>query len=147
MNAPAFHATGLRSLELSGTSFYLRDGLMEIWLALIVDSLGETQTDWLRRLRDDLRYQATIVFDGHLAARLDAHLCDPERIHTFVQLCRTVRSGLAGDAFVPGPLAARVGGARWQSDLSPRLLRVTDAVLWLTEQASAEVGEPTGLPH
>jgi hypothetical protein len=135
MNAPAFNATGLRSLELAGSTFYLRDGLMELWLAVIVDALAGKDVEWMHRLRDDLRYQATIVFDGLLAARLDAHLITEERLHEFVELCRRVRTELSEGHFALGPLAARLGAERWDTEMAPRLVRVTDAVLWLADQA------------
>ncbi len=135
MNTPGFSATGLRSLELAGSAFYLRDGLMELWLAIIADALRAHDRPWMRRLRDDLSYQATLVFDGWLAARLDVHLTSPDRLSAFVVLCHDVRAALASGQFAVGPLAASVGADRWDADMAPRLIRVTDAVLWLVDQA------------
>ena len=136
MHGPAFNATGLRSLELGGTSFYLRDGLMEVWLAVVADTLAGTDTPWLQRLRDDLRYQATVVFDGWLAARLDPHLTSAERRRQFTELCHRLRAELDSGQFVKGPLASRVGSGRWNAAMAARLVRVTDAVLWLLHHAT-----------
>ena len=131
MDAPTFNATGLRSLALGGSAFYLRDGLMELWLAVMVDALAGDSAEWVRRMQRDMREQATIVFDGLLTAELDAHMSSASRVERFVSECRDVRDRLASGTFSPGPLAARIGGARWDSEMPPRLVRVTDAVLWL----------------
>jgi hypothetical protein len=145
MSDPVFKPTGLRSLELAGSHFYLRDGLMEVWLALVVDELDRVpphdRAPWMARMREDLHYQATIVFDGLLAARLDRHLDDEGKLRWFETLCRKLRSDLDAGAFTPGPFAARVGAGRWDEAMPQRLTRVTDAVLWLTSGS----GEPNAV--
>lgn len=132
-----FDATGVRALELAGSAFYLRDGLMQVWLAVLADTLSDDvrPAAWKWRLEDDIRYQATLVFDGLLVANIDAHLTTPDRLTEFVAICRDVRGRLASDRFEAGPLARRVGSGRWDAGMAPRLVRVTDAVLWLAEQA------------
>lgn len=140
-----FDATGLRALELAGSTFYLRDGLMQVWLAVLADTLSDDTRPaaWKWRLEDDIRYQATIVFDGLLVANIDAHLTTVSRLREFVAICRDVRRQLDGPRFEAGSLAARVGAGRWDDRMAPRLVRVTDAVLWLAEQAGAGAcGEP-----
>ena len=126
----------VRALEIGGRAFYLRDGLMEVWLAVIVDKLAEESHPpaWKGRLARDLREQSTLVFDGLVSASLDAHLTTPERLEEFVRICHEVRTALASDDFRAGPTARVLGSGRWNDDMGRRLTRVTDAVLWLAAQ-------------
>ncbi len=125
-------------MELRGSVFYLRDGLMQLWLALVADAIHmrPDAAPWLTHVEADLRYQATIVFNGLLAARLDGHLETDAHLAQFVDMCEGVRHALNADHFTPGPLAAEVGRDRWTDEMPARLVRVTDAVLWIARQES-----------
>ncbi len=152
MSAPSFDAVGVRSVELGGRAFFQRDGLMELWFAVLADALAEDERPaaWKWHLEDDLTYQATLIYDGLLVASLDAHLATTDRIDELAALCRGVRGRLAEGDFSPGPLAQRVGRARWRDELGPRLVRVIDAFLWLADQAKAErgaAGRPARAPE
>ncbi len=135
-----FIPTGLRALEVQGSQFYLRDGLLEVWFAVMADALAadEQPAQWKWRLEDDLRYQATLVFDGLLSACLDGHLAPQSHLDAFVGLCRHVRHELSTGDFAAGPLATRVGSGRWNDGFALRLARVTDAFLWLVSLAQED---------
>lgn len=144
---------GIRFTEYRGRGFFCRDGLLEVWLAIVVDELdGEAglAPDWLARLRDDFRAQATVVFDGLMETRLDPHLTSEARRQRMVSLCHRVAQrlhqrhapgrhpGLGRENPMAESLAARVGGRRWsRGDTIAGLSRINDSFIWLLEAASA----------
>jgi hypothetical protein len=138
---------GLRKLELSGRSFYCRDGLLEIWLAVVADQLAANQLagaaePWQAALREELALQARVKFNGLICAELDSHLGSVARVASFTALCRAVRARLLDQGFAPGALAMEIGGERWSPAMPARLVRIADAVLWLLHPA----GEAQALP-
>ena len=144
-----------RALELAGHTFYLRDGLLQVWLAVMADALAADAQPaaWKWRLEDDFRYQATLRFDGLLAARLDPHLDgtgDGERDarrEAFVTLVRRVRAQVADPSLSLGPLAERLCGDRCRRSVRKRLARIADALLWMSRGTDChrnDVGETMG---
>lgn len=138
-------AVGLRWLELRGRGFWCRDGLLEVWLAMLVDEIDARSATpneanaWMAALREDWHAQATTVFDGVMTSSLDAHLSSHIQQQQLMQLCRNLREQLAAGNYRPAGLAHRVGAARWQqADIHSRLLRVADALLYLLGESLAE---------
>jgi hypothetical protein len=130
---------GLRQLELSGRSFYCRDGLLEIWLAVMADELAGAGEPWLTALRDELALLARVRFDGLMCAELDRHLGTAARVAAFGALCQAVRGRLLDHGFAPGALATEIGGARWSAAMPARVARIADAVLWLLQPNGGEM--------
>ena len=131
---------GPRYTEYRGVGFWCRDGLLEVWLATVVDELDRMQRakplpPWLRRLRDDWRAQATIVYDGVVTCRLDDHVVDEHRRAELSELCRHIGELIhSADRQIAGTLTRRVAGTRWtRADTSARLERITGAFLWVLD--------------
>lgn len=138
-------------IEFRGQGFWCRDGLLEVWLAMLVDEIDRTQRgdDALRMgtLRDCLYQHATIRFSGSKEAVLDPTLAGEGLCDRVLAVSRELRRRIArGEAEpAPGTLARRIGGALWAQDGWPsRLLRVADSFVWIIEVASRHgTGAPT----
>jgi hypothetical protein len=133
LDAAATHS-GLRKLGLDGRSFFCRDGLLEIWYAVVVDALEATEpsADWQLALAAEWRSQATVRFAGVMTAELDRYVRAPKPRATLAALCRRLRDDLEGEALPPGPLTRRVSKDRWADDETRHgLLRIANAMLWL----------------
>jgi len=138
-------STGLRGLSLGGDRFFCRDGLLEVWLAMLVDRMSRGTTPaWQRGLLDEWRSQATVRFDGVMTAELDPYFSDgaadggspssAERRAELTRICREVRAEIERGALTPGPLTRRVLGYGYLGeDERPSLLRIADSMLWLLE--------------
>ena len=130
--------SGMRWTEYQGRGFFTRDGLLEVWLAIVVDEIDRRpgRAAFMASLRDDFQAQATVVFDGIVETRLDPHLgCDGDR-RALVALCRELRERLVSGDKPKGPLADRVAGSRWErEDTLAGLSRVAAAFLWLLDEA------------
>jgi hypothetical protein len=139
--------------EYRGTGFWCRDGLLEVWLATLVDTLdtranwggADGNNRWLKQLRDQWYDQATIT-GCDTSARLDDHVADEPRRRTLLALCHGARERIAFDVRpLKGSLAWRVGArvALWQREGSARrLLRMADSFIWLLDDALHDA--PTG---
>jgi hypothetical protein len=127
----------MRWTEFRGTGFWSRDGLVEIWLAALVDEIdrsGSTPSDWLVAMRNDWLSQASVTFDGLMESRLDDHIDGERKCHHAIALCRSVRDQLQRGQRPDGPQARRIGGPRLQRDDAPEgLMRVAGSFLWLLE--------------
>jgi hypothetical protein len=135
--------SGMRWTEYRGRGFYCRDGLLEVWLAVVVDELdrqGHLGASSLRSLRDDFHAQASVVFDGLMETRLDSHLPDDASRLELVALCQRLAARLRGGERPAGPLAIRIGGERWaRGETIAGLTRITAAFLWLLDEPSVAV--------
>jgi hypothetical protein len=136
-------------IEYRGQGFWCRDGLLEVWLAMLVDEIDSNATDAtggdLRAARECLYEHATIRFSGEKKAALDAVLPSGARCRHMVSLGRRLRDRVAAGTGEPlrGSLARRIGGALWQQPQWPaRVLRVADSFLWLLEQPEQTQGTP-----
>lgn len=126
----------MRWTEFRGRGFFCRDGLLEIWLALVVDELDRACDGGLElgALRDDFRAQAMVAFDGLMETRLDAHLAGERERRSLVAVCQRLRARLVQGERPSGPCADRVGGERWsRQDTLAGLARVAGAFLWLLD--------------
>ena len=119
---------GMRWLGLDGIGFFSRDGLLALWLALLVDDVEAGSSEpWERGLAAEWRSQVTVCFDGVMTSELDAHLRDPTR-------CRRLRGEVERRVAEPGPLTRRIEGNRWGRPATwAGLGRVADAMLWLLD--------------
>lgn len=130
----------MRWTEYRGRGFFCRDGLLELWLALVVDELdrrGGGEGAWAATLREDFRIQATVAFDGIMETRLDPHLPGESQRRSLASLFAQLRERLARGDGAPGPLARRVGGERWaRHETAAGLARIAGAFLWLLEPAA-----------
>lgn len=124
----------VRWTEFRGRGFWSRDGLLELWLALLVDELDRQEAaGWKKRMRDDWLTQATIVFDGVMSAQLDDHIDDDAKRLEAIGLCRRLRCALEAP-LPPGQHAERVAGERLsREDTLAGLCRLADAFVWLLE--------------
>jgi hypothetical protein len=133
---------GVRWTAFRGLGFWSRDGLLQIWLALLVDDLDDppsSSTAWLQALCDDWRLLASIRFNGLIESQLDDHIDDEPKRREAIVFCRRVRARIAEQtshgASWGGPLARQVGGSRLgREDTQRGLLRTADAFLWLLER-------------
>ncbi len=125
----------VRFTEYRGRGFWSRDGLLELWLALLVDELDRQQASgWKKRMRDDWLAQATIVFDGVMAAQLDDHIDDDAKRIEAIGLFKRLRDDLAAAPLPEKGHVARVAGARLaREDTRRGLCRLADAFVWLLE--------------
>jgi hypothetical protein len=128
----------MRWTEYRGRGFFCRDGLLEVWLALVVDELDrrppESEARWMSRLRDDFRTQATVAFDGIMETRLDPHLAGESQRRLLASLFEQLGARLARGERPEGPLAERVGGERWaRRETLDGLSRIAGAFLWLLD--------------
>lgn len=135
--------TGLRGLALGDDRFFCRDGLLEVWLAILVDRISEEpMAAWQRGLAAEWRSQATVRFDGVMMAELDRHVDRAERAEALARICLELRGAIVDGRLEPGPLARRVmglGGAELRLDeRRDGLVRVADSMLWLLGR------QPTG---
>ena len=142
---------GLRGLALGDDRFFCRDGLLELWLAILVDRMGEGPLEpWQESLIAEWRSQATVRFSGVMTSELDRHLDGEDRISEVAQLCDEIRGELAGGVFEPGPLARRVMGFGVTADaMDAGLLRIADSMLWLLGRGrnTARPGSESGASH
>ena len=147
-------ALGLRGLALGDDRFFCRDGLLEVWLALLVDRMAEQALEaWQESLVAEWRSQATVRFSGVMTSQHDPYVDRRARIDELATVCLELRGALAEGRLVPGPLARRVlrfgvlGLANEDLDRILRagtethagLVRVADSMLWLLGRA------PSGL--
>jgi hypothetical protein len=136
-------------IEFRGQGFWCRDGLLEVWLAMLVDEIDATAADAqggdLRAARECLYEHATITFSGDKRAQLDTVLPSDTRCRHMVSLGRRLRDRVAAGDAEPrqGSLARRIGGGLWQQHEWPRrVLRVADSFLWLLERPMPGQGSP-----
>ena len=144
--AVASEADGVRWTEFRGRGFWSRDGLLEVWLAVLVDELDRRVdgAPWMKSMRDAWLASANVSFNGLVSTELDAHIDSEAKREVAIALCRDVRRRLDKEGADPGSMAAafgtharRVGGTRWQRrDTAKGLLRVADSFLWLLEDAA-----------
>lgn len=143
-------APGLRGLALGADRFFCRDGLLEVWLATLVDRMSqESRAPWQESLIEEWRSQATVGFSGVMTSQLDRYVDREERRDELTRICVELRGALAAGQLEPGPLTRRVLGLRARpavdgSDEHPAdgslephgdrgagLLRVADSMIWL----------------
>jgi hypothetical protein len=144
---PAVAPLGTSWTEYRGRGFWCRDGLLEVWLATLVDALdaraswggAQGSNRWLKLLRDHWYDHATIGAGCDTSARLDDHLADEPRRHTLLALCHAARERIAfDDRPLRSSLTWRVGERveLWQREGSTRrMLRVADSFIWLLDDA------------
>jgi hypothetical protein len=137
-------------IEYRGQGFWCRDGLLEVWLAMLVDEIdhADAHPDLadLGAARECLYQHATIQFSGEKKAALDGVLQGELRCGHMVSLGRRLRDRVAAGSGEPpdGSLARRIGGALWQQREWPtRVLRVADSFLWLLERPGQGQGSPS----
>jgi len=128
---------GTRWTEFRGQGFWSRDGLLQLWLALLVDEIDRRgTTGWLRAMRDDWLSQARISFEGLMSSQLDEHIDSEPRRQEAVALCRDVQQRLSRselDATI-GLHARQIGGQRWQHEGTVAGLgRVAGSFVWLLD--------------
>ncbi len=129
--------------EYRGQGFWCRDGMVEVWLALLVDELDERGGDasgelppWLLQLREQWIEQVSVIYRGLVSSSLDDWVSNDKRQQELVDLIRPLRARLARGAVRPvaGSMARRVGGAVFERDrATDQLLRIADSFLWLLE--------------
>jgi len=135
-------------IEYRGQGFWCRDGLLEVWFAMLVDEIDASAADAgadLGAARECLYEHATIRFSGEKKAALDPVLASRARYGHMVSLVRRLRDRVAAGTGEParGSLAHRIGGGLWQQPQWPaRVLRVADSFLWLLEQPEPSQGSP-----
>jgi hypothetical protein len=73
-----------------GKGFWTRDGQIAVWLYLLVEEIDrlENPAEWLRQLREDWLFQATIGASGCVGAGLDEWATSEERVRALVELSR-----------------------------------------------------------
>jgi len=140
--------------EFRGQGFWCRDGMVEVWLALLVDELdqraGEAGGDlpaWLGRLRAQWLEQVSVIYRGLVSSSLDDLVSDEARRQELVDLMRVLRDRIAGGAHTaaPGSVARAVGGAVFERErFDDQILRVADSFLWLLETGDGAEAEPPG---
>ncbi len=133
--------------EYRGQGFWCRDGMLEVWLALLVDELdtqapagGTEQDRWLRVLRDQWYQQVTVIYRGLVGSSLDEHLTTEARRRVIVGVVRQLRDRTAAGETLPQPgsVARLVGGAVFERDgATAQILRVADSFLWLLDGSLA----------
>jgi hypothetical protein len=129
--------------EYRGQGFWCRDGMAEVWLALMVDDLdlrarrdGPWQERWARRLRDQWYEQVTVIYRGLVASSLDDHLDSEGRREAIVGAMQERRERTAAGQDRPSPrsVARMVGGAVFERErATEQILRVADSFLWLLD--------------
>ncbi len=129
--------------EYRGQGFWCRDGMAEVWLALMVDELDERarqdttwEDRWARQLRHQWYEQVTVIYRGLVASSLDDHLTIEPRRRAIVSLMRELRDRIASGDGLPSPrsVARMVGGAVFERDRgTEQILRVADSFLWLLD--------------
>jgi hypothetical protein len=135
---------GLRALALGDDRFFCRDGLLEVWLAMIVDRMSERPlAAWQQSLTSEWRSQVTVRFSGMMTAELDPYIDRDERRRVLVDVCVELRDELDRGKHEPGPLARRVlAFSTIGLERGAGLLRVADSMLWLLGRRST--GESAG---
>lgn len=126
----------VRWTEFRGRGFWSRDGLLQVWLAVLVDELDRRAVNgWQKHMRDDWLFTAGVSFNGLVSTQLDDHINSDDKRMITIALCRDVRTKLDSELDVAGAHTARIGGSRLAREDTPRgLLRVADSFLWLLEQ-------------
>ncbi|MBW2453844.1 MAG: hypothetical protein JRI68_05015 [Deltaproteobacteria bacterium] len=129
--------------EYRGQGFWCRDGMVEVWLALLVDELDERGGEaggelprWLLRLREQWIEQVSVIYRGLVSSSLDDWVSNEGRRQELVGLIRPLRERLASGAVTPAPgsVARAVGGAVFERDrATEQILRVADSFLWLLD--------------
>jgi hypothetical protein len=132
--------------EYRGQGFWCRDGMVEVWLAMLVDELDDSEGQgsghprWLLRLREQWIEQISVIYQGLVCSSLDHLVSDEKRRQQLVDLIRPLRERLAMGKVAPAPgsVARAVGGAVFERDrFDEQILRVADAFLWLLEGSLA----------
>lgn len=129
--------------EYRGQGFWCRDGMVEVWLALLVDELDEQMRHggarhprWLRGLREQWLEQVSVIYRGLVSSSLDDHVSNEGRRQELLGLIRPLRERLASGAVTPAPgsVARAVGGAVFERDRAvDQILRIADSFLWLLD--------------
>jgi hypothetical protein len=127
----------MSGIACRGRAFWCRDGLLELWLALLCDEIDSRAEPQLGGLRALLHDGASVRFDGLRQVSLDP-LSDA-RLDDLAALCRTARTRVRAEP-PRGTLSLRLARGRWGDPaVAAGLERVADSLLWLLETG----GEPS----
>jgi hypothetical protein len=124
----------MSGIAYRGRVFWCRDGLLELWLALLCEEIDAQAATHLRALRALLYDGASVQFNGLRQVDLDPQTTDDDARRELVDLCRTARARLR-TAPPRGALAHRLARGRWGDPaMAAGLERVADSLVWLLEE-------------